>query len=330
MDRIGRQQSGCLRPADWRWRSIAADNKRGQRLRPMWSPDGRWIAFLRGEGEGRQHELRLVPPLGGPERKLTEIQPRGFLRAVTLAWCPDSSCLVVTDVEGGRASRTPCSLCLPVTGEQRQLTQPQEAGAWPTAIRHVARRQMAGLPSRGRSVHRGTSRGAARGKDMTAMVNRGSSHTETAHCVRSQVDAQRPRSCSPPRARSGNGYRRRSTPERLPFVGEDGRMPPIPSSPAAADGPDYIRAELHRRQHLAHRYDRARRAGSLAAPRRGRLDPTGRHRGACRPTGSDSGFRIGIVPASRRSGRRTSREPTPFNSRHSARTRVFRAGRPMG
>ena len=52
----------------------------GNDYSPMWSPDGRWIAFLRGEGEGRPHELRLVPPLGGPERKLTEIQPRGFLR----------------------------------------------------------------------------------------------------------------------------------------------------------------------------------------------------------------------------------------------------------
>ena len=64
---------------------------------PVWSPDGRAIAFLRQPGDTRRHELRLVPPLGGPERKLTDIQPGQFLRAVTLAWCPDSSCIVVTD-----------------------------------------------------------------------------------------------------------------------------------------------------------------------------------------------------------------------------------------
>lgn len=67
---------------------------------PLWSPDGRWIAFLRGEVDGRQSELRLVPPLTGPERKLIDIHPSGFLRPVTLAWCPDSSCVVVTDSLG--------------------------------------------------------------------------------------------------------------------------------------------------------------------------------------------------------------------------------------
>ena len=48
---------------------------------PAWSPDGRWIAFLRSEPsslvslrgapvlETGRSELRLIPPLGGPERK---------------------------------------------------------------------------------------------------------------------------------------------------------------------------------------------------------------------------------------------------------------------
>ena len=38
---------------------------------PNWSPDGRWIAFLR-QIDGGRHELRLVPPLGGPERRLAD------------------------------------------------------------------------------------------------------------------------------------------------------------------------------------------------------------------------------------------------------------------
>jgi tricorn protease-like protein len=47
---------------------------------PVWSPDGRWIAFLHGQpsqslvlGPGKA-ELRLIPPLGGPQRKVAELQ----------------------------------------------------------------------------------------------------------------------------------------------------------------------------------------------------------------------------------------------------------------
>src|SRR5207237_1995335 len=45
---------------------------------PVWSPDGRWIAFLRGNAARplarSERELRLIPPLGGPERKLADIR----------------------------------------------------------------------------------------------------------------------------------------------------------------------------------------------------------------------------------------------------------------
>ena len=40
---------------------------------PAWSPDDHWIAFLRGQLSGKA-ELRLIPPLGGPERQLTDIR----------------------------------------------------------------------------------------------------------------------------------------------------------------------------------------------------------------------------------------------------------------
>jgi Tol biopolymer transport system component/predicted Ser/Thr protein kinase len=63
-----------------------------------WSPDGRWIAFLRGDPQSGRSEVRLVPALGGPERKLTEIDAVEVLGSPRLlAWCPDSRCLVFTD-----------------------------------------------------------------------------------------------------------------------------------------------------------------------------------------------------------------------------------------
>ena len=89
---------------------------------PLWSPDGRWIAFLRGEVDGQQSELRLVPPLTGPERKLIDIHPSGFLRAVTLAWCTDSSCLVVTDSLGEKQPDALFVVALD-SGQKRQLTR---------------------------------------------------------------------------------------------------------------------------------------------------------------------------------------------------------------
>ena len=41
---------------------------------PVWSPDGRWIAFLRRQWEAGTSEVRLIPPLAGPERKLADIR----------------------------------------------------------------------------------------------------------------------------------------------------------------------------------------------------------------------------------------------------------------
>jgi Tol biopolymer transport system component len=72
---------------------------------PVWSPDGRWIAFLRDKissadlrtGNAGEVELRLIPPLGGPERKLAEIHiGSSYNPMVNLAWCPGSDYLVFT------------------------------------------------------------------------------------------------------------------------------------------------------------------------------------------------------------------------------------------
>jgi Tol biopolymer transport system component len=91
----------------------------------VWSPDGRSIAFLRGQPQAGKSELRLIPSLGGPERRVTEIRVgNASVWPPYLAWCPESNCLVVTDSpgEGKPAALFVVSL---ETGEKRQLTHPQ-------------------------------------------------------------------------------------------------------------------------------------------------------------------------------------------------------------
>lgn len=63
---------------------------------PVWSPDGRFIAFLRGRHPGAYY---IVPALGGPERKLADadISP---LAGGGISWSPDGKYLAVAD--GGK------------------------------------------------------------------------------------------------------------------------------------------------------------------------------------------------------------------------------------
>jgi dipeptidyl aminopeptidase/acylaminoacyl peptidase len=53
---------------------------------PRYSPDGRWIAFLRAEAEGKP-QLHLLPTAGGDAQRLTDL-PGG---AGAPVWSPDSS-----------------------------------------------------------------------------------------------------------------------------------------------------------------------------------------------------------------------------------------------
>src|SRR6185503_13009071 len=63
---------------------------------PAWSPDGGQIAFLRSEGKPDFKEsVILISPLGGPERKLTEITSN--IRGSYIAWMPDSKSIGVVD-----------------------------------------------------------------------------------------------------------------------------------------------------------------------------------------------------------------------------------------
>ena len=65
-----------------------------------------------------------IAPLGGVERKVAEIQPRlGSFQPSSLAWCPDSTCVLVTDSPGPDQADAVFAIAID-TGEKRQLTRP--------------------------------------------------------------------------------------------------------------------------------------------------------------------------------------------------------------
>ena len=86
---------------------------------PAWSPDGRWIAFMRFPPSGEAAVL-LIPALGGPERKLAEINSKTRPQS-SLAWTRDGKWLLVSE---GRRDSEPAGLFLlsTETGEKRRLT----------------------------------------------------------------------------------------------------------------------------------------------------------------------------------------------------------------
>ena len=93
-----------------------------------WSPDGRWIAFLRGLPQaGKKMGLYLISPLGGRERKLAETRvPSTYSLGSCLAWSPDSRWLAVCDWAEDSPGRLSVFLLSVDSGERRRLTSPPE------------------------------------------------------------------------------------------------------------------------------------------------------------------------------------------------------------
>ncbi len=91
---------------------------------PSWSPDGSTIAFIRIVAPGRG-DLMLIPPLGGPERRVASIalnvDPVWFTREGALAWSADGKWLIVSAWVNQQSVLVRVSLA---TGDTKQITEP--------------------------------------------------------------------------------------------------------------------------------------------------------------------------------------------------------------
>jgi serine/threonine protein kinase len=97
-------------------------------LAPSWSPDGRWIAYLRGR-VGETPAVYLVSPLGGTPRPVTAIRAArietGWLRggpASQIAWTPDSRAVIFARAAGAEGDTGGLQLAAIDGGASRALT----------------------------------------------------------------------------------------------------------------------------------------------------------------------------------------------------------------
>ena len=89
---------------------------------PVWSPDGHWIAFCRG-GQQPGGAVWLIPPLGGSERKLVDLDAVAWPVNQVLAWSADSKWLVISERLAHSRDRG-LSLVNVQSGTTSQLTRP--------------------------------------------------------------------------------------------------------------------------------------------------------------------------------------------------------------
>jgi Tol biopolymer transport system component len=89
---------------------------------PTWSPDGRFVAFVRHSGDVNGYFI--VPSLGGPERKISDRFADLPYWGNLLDWLPDGRSLLVADLSSPQDSRLSLILVSLDTGERRVVLTP--------------------------------------------------------------------------------------------------------------------------------------------------------------------------------------------------------------
>ena len=93
---------------------------------PRWSPNGRWIAFIRIADKTDSFSVLVIPALGGPERRLGTFHNNAIAASLpleSLCWTHDSKAVVISGAEStGRPNRL---VLVPLEGgEPKALTHP--------------------------------------------------------------------------------------------------------------------------------------------------------------------------------------------------------------
>jgi Tol biopolymer transport system component len=99
---------------------VLARSNAGYHLNPRWSPDGRWIAFQRGDG--LRFDIFVIGSHGGEARKITD--DRSIISGLT--WLPDNSGVLYASSRGATVPYLPSLAlwCAPINGAgPRQVTR---------------------------------------------------------------------------------------------------------------------------------------------------------------------------------------------------------------
>jgi len=108
-------------------RSLRLTDNPDYDFRPAWSPDGAWLAFLRGAPGQKKLSIVRIPSTGGPERSVADVDPgllASYRQAPFLEWTPDGKWLLTADrVPAENASSL--FLISVESGQKRRLTFPR-------------------------------------------------------------------------------------------------------------------------------------------------------------------------------------------------------------